>query len=231
MKVLAWNIQSGGGRRIGRIVEAIARHNPDVAVISEFKHGSSGHELAAGLSRQGLSHHSPPADESGMNTVFIASRLPIHSVTRFPNPEVARHLLQVEIAGLRIIGCYFPQKNEKKPVFDRLLTMMKESDGPCLVTGDLNTGRNPEDSEGAPFYCADYFGAFEPLGFHDLWVRQHGKKREFTWYHTSGNGMRIDHALGSRSLLPRVADVSYSHAERTVSPRVSDHSVMLVQLD
>jgi len=41
-------------------------------------------------------------------------------------------------------------------------------------------------------------------------------------------GYRLDHALISPALLPRVVDVQYSHAER--GKGMSDHSGLVLQL-
>jgi hypothetical protein len=39
VKLLAWNIQHGGGARLPRIVEEITAYDPDVIVVAEFGTG------------------------------------------------------------------------------------------------------------------------------------------------------------------------------------------------
>ena len=37
MRIVSWNIRAGGGRRIARIADQIARWAPDVVALSEFR--------------------------------------------------------------------------------------------------------------------------------------------------------------------------------------------------
>jgi endonuclease/exonuclease/phosphatase family metal-dependent hydrolase len=37
VKLLAWNIQHGGGTRLVRIVEEISAYDPDVIAVTEFR--------------------------------------------------------------------------------------------------------------------------------------------------------------------------------------------------
>jgi hypothetical protein len=39
MRLLAWNIRQGGGSRLARIADALARHEADVLVLSEYRGG------------------------------------------------------------------------------------------------------------------------------------------------------------------------------------------------
>jgi len=38
-RLLAWNIQNGGGTRIPRIVEEISAYDPDVVAVTEYPAG------------------------------------------------------------------------------------------------------------------------------------------------------------------------------------------------
>src|SRR5436190_183173 len=52
--LLAWNIRQGGGTRLARIIAAIAQHEADVLVISEYRGGESGERLRAALAAEPL---------------------------------------------------------------------------------------------------------------------------------------------------------------------------------
>ena len=41
VRLLAWNIRQGGGARLPVIGEALARHDADVLVLSEYRGGDS----------------------------------------------------------------------------------------------------------------------------------------------------------------------------------------------
>ena len=51
LRLFAWNIRQGGGKRLGAIVETCVRHDADVLVISEYRGGESGERLRAALAK------------------------------------------------------------------------------------------------------------------------------------------------------------------------------------
>jgi hypothetical protein len=53
MRLLAWNIRQGGGSRLTAICEALARHDADVLVLSEYRGGDSALRLREALARLG----------------------------------------------------------------------------------------------------------------------------------------------------------------------------------
>jgi hypothetical protein len=55
VKLLAWNIQHGGGARLARIVEGISAYDPDVVAVTEFR-ASPGVALCDALKQRGLSN-------------------------------------------------------------------------------------------------------------------------------------------------------------------------------
>jgi hypothetical protein len=73
LRLFAWNIRQGGGTRLSRIAAAIAQHDADVLVISEYRGGDSGERLRASLAAIGYRHTTaltPPS--AGGNGVLIA---------------------------------------------------------------------------------------------------------------------------------------------------------------
>ena len=44
--LLTWNIRAGGGTRLARIAEAIAAHEADVLVLTEYRSGEAGNDCA-----------------------------------------------------------------------------------------------------------------------------------------------------------------------------------------
>ena len=50
MRILTWNLQHGGGRRISRIVEALRAYEADVLVLSEYRNNEGGFVLCEKLS-------------------------------------------------------------------------------------------------------------------------------------------------------------------------------------
>ena len=74
MLLLAWNIRQGGGSRLARIADALARQDADILVLSEYRGGEAAMRLLAALDSLGYRHVTklaPPPNRSG---VLIASR-------------------------------------------------------------------------------------------------------------------------------------------------------------
>jgi exonuclease III len=74
MRLLAWNIRQGGGSRLARIADALAHHEADILVLSEYRGGEAAARLRATLKVLGYRHataFAPPPSRSG---VLIAAR-------------------------------------------------------------------------------------------------------------------------------------------------------------
>lgn len=132
---------------------------------------------------------------------------------------------------INLFGCYFPNSERKRPVFDFLLDLPAEYlQQQTLLIGDFNTGRFHEDEAGATFACADQFEALLGQGWVDTWRSRNPEAREFSWYSRGwNNGFRLDQALASPSLDPRIKAVNYSHSEREAG--ISDHSMLIVDVE
>ena len=68
LRILSWNIRQGGGRRLGQIVDAIARHEPDVVAINET-HARTQPHLIDALKGRGLEFSvssNPTGRENGL---------------------------------------------------------------------------------------------------------------------------------------------------------------------
>ena len=66
LRLLAWNIRQGGGTRLAAIAAALARHEADILVISEYRGGDSASRLREALTGLGYRHQTdlapPPAE-------------------------------------------------------------------------------------------------------------------------------------------------------------------------
>jgi hypothetical protein len=54
LRLLAWNIRQGGGTRLPRITAAIAEHEADVLIISEYRGGESGERCVSRWPRSAI---------------------------------------------------------------------------------------------------------------------------------------------------------------------------------
>ena len=234
MKIVSWNIQQGGGRRIPNILGVISEHDADTVVLSEVTPDRAG-ELRAGLEALGYSHCHLPAIPPRDRGVLLASReacelragretsgLPHHRWAEvwFPAPAFS------------VVCTYFPAIPDAIrafwPLVHRACSDLRHR--PVLIVGDLNSGETACDAQGTPLSGDPWFTAMPLHGFTDLWRLAHGDRREYSWFSQRGgrdlNGFRLDHAFGSATLHGRVRTCCYSHGERTA--RVSDHSALVL---
>jgi exonuclease III len=237
MRVAAWNIQQGAPKRGGGVIRALLAHEPDLVVLTEFHPTRSG-VIVEGLSKAGFRHLA--VSEAGYGyQVLLASRLCLSDGMAIdPSSFPVGGYVQATIKEHDIVvaGVYVPVISavplEEKRRFWAMLHERAEHNRkhPYLVIGDWNTGDFPLDKESAlrPFSCTREYRQMTELGFEEAWRTLNPKRREFTWWSNRGTGFRIDHAFVSPALRARLVDARYSHRERET--KVSDHSVMIVDL-
>jgi exodeoxyribonuclease-3 len=230
MRLVTWNIRAGGGTRLERIAQAIALHQADVLVLTEYRSGEAGKRLRAVLRDQGFVWLSPVEPPGICNGVLIATRVRPGSIAHVTEhvPEPWR-MLTVTIDRVRVFGIYMPNLKAKIPYWEALIEASRShSRRHALAIGDFNTCRAFVDEPGATDRTALFMDRILASGFRDVWRDRFPDGREFSWYSHRGNGFRVDHAFVSSPLALRIGDIRYSHAERAIG--VSDHSALLLDI-
>lgn len=232
MRLLTLNIRHGGGARRRGLAEFIAAQAADVVVLTEYRANATGQALRKVMSEYGLRFQAAASTEPRVNSVCIASRLPFTQIA--PPGEgseercaEAHRVLAVRFQGWALAGVYFPQKEAKRRVFERVRDEVLPALGDrAVILGDLNTGRPFEDEARDTFHCTDRFDALLAAGLADAWRRRNPLAREFSWYSRAGNGFRIDHALCTPAFDASIRSVRYLHEPRLT--RITDHSALVV---
>jgi exonuclease III len=249
MRLLCWNIQHGGGVRRARIVEEITAYDPDAIALTAFraKPGASLRaDLCADLGERGWDHcetTDPPENRNGI-AVFSRSAIRRARPCLAPPGESARWL-DVDLPefgfGMAVLHIMAggsarnsPATVAKMRFWDAVVEAAEARlHEPFLLVGDWNTGMHRVDESGRSFVCEGHFAKLSEMGWTDLWRHHHPGTTEFTWYWTvrgvRGNGFRVDHAFATPSLLARVKECRYSHAERDAG--ISDHSLAIVEIE
>lgn len=193
MKLEAFNIRHGGGSRVAKIIESIQQHDPDLVLLTEFRQNRNGEKIQSLLHGLGYLYQVSGNSEPRANTVLFASRINFESYCFFEDLGSHSHrMLSVKFSNFTLLGFYFPQKDQKNPVFDKLISEIeKESDTAVIAIGDLNTGKHYLDEKGKSFYASEYMDKLDEAAF-DAWRLSHGDKREYSWYSNQGDGFRID---------------------------------------
>lgn len=252
VRVVAWNVQQGGGSRVARIIAALVALNPDVLVLSE--HRASG-PLASALHERGWIHQIGLPDPSGgYAAVLIASRSPIRNLgPNYPDAQCSPRWAHVEVidsgwavAGALIPGHHRDHPHRKEQFWDFVVTEFASQAArrPTLLIGDLNTGLHRIDETGATLRCSEHMMALREAGWVDVWHALHPNVRPpSSWWETmTGNGFRLDHAFLSPCSppalaidYPRVLDgtpTTRAGARKAVDeiPPLSDHVPVVVDL-
>lgn len=164
MRIITWNLQHGGGKRIGGIIEALRSYSANVIVLSEFRSNPPGGMLRGELEGMGYLFQAAPPAVARSNTVLVAAREPFEALT-FPgemsDPELGDFSTSVLLArfpDLNVFGLYLPGEERKRPVYGFLLNLPAEYlESDSLLIGDFNTGRHHLDEAGATFMSAHQF--------------------------------------------------------------------------
>ena len=231
MKVISWNIQHGGGRRIDQICEAIAYWKPDVLCLQEARK-SNALKLIGACRTIGVSYHFlSETQNDSENAIFLAARAPIDAGDFVSDRLEKCHIIEAEIEGLTVLPVHFPQKSAQVPLFQALLNDSQSLLAlDSMLIGDLNCGVPFKDSAHKTFANAKQFQALLGAGWIDLYRKEFGSEaRDFTWISPkTKRGFRYDHALGSESLSRRLVRFCYDHTPR--ERQLSDHSALILEL-
>lgn len=228
LKILSWNIQQGGGSRILKISDAIGKIAPEIFTLSEFRNNKNGITLRNYFLNQGYNHQCVAQASSDKNGVIICSKLPFNA-EHFPkaDPTYSHGVIKARFEAFSLYGVYLPHK-KKHVLFDFLLKEIEQSDLPCVIAGDYNSGINHVDQKGNSFMYSDFFPKAGKLGYLDAFRERHGQVKEYSWYSHQGNGYRYDHTYIHEDLKPILRDCYYLHEYR--EKKYADHSPMILEL-
>lgn len=230
MRIATLNIRHGGGKRVPALLQFLQTLNADLLVLTEFRAGATGDAIQNGLAACGFGFQAPSSMKTGQNAVLIASRIEASTEDQAAGPPSQEHCLSVvRVGDLTVLGCYFPQGERKRPVFNRVLQLTRHLRPLGLVLGDLNTGLPFQDENKRTFKCIDAFQSLLQDNLVDAWRSRHQHDREYSWFSSHGNGFRIDHALATVSFNARVTSVEYDHSSRET--RITDHSALVISSD
>jgi exodeoxyribonuclease-3 len=237
------------------VLELLAEHRPDVALLQETKCAPDGFpwvELAdAGYTAV---HHS--AGQWAGVALLARSELPISDpILGLPGEPAALEARWCEatIEGIRFASTYVPNgRGLDSPEFPRKLTFLEAiaervaapRDHPLVVAGDFNVARadldvyDPGAFLGSTHVTDEERSRLENVlehGLIDAYRHLHPTDTQFTWWDYraghfhKGLGLRIDLALLSEDLSERLSAAGIDRNYRK-GPKPSDHAPLLVEL-
>lgn len=242
MRLVAWNIQQGGGSRAGRIVQQIDKWQPDVIGLCEFQDSAVGRDLAASIEQLGLKYQASAIDAAsrGINFVFIASKVPFEMRPYSGFLSNTGRWLHVALPETEIMLMHVPNASEKNrdkqcfldEVVDACSTASTKN---AVAIGDTNSGVPGVDAESGFFKpgCPEdkWFRRMAEIGWTDIWRERNPDGREYTWYSSKDNGFRLDQAFSPKSVTPAIKSIRYDWGEGGRSARLSDHAAIVVDME
>ncbi|MEM7800241.1 MAG: endonuclease/exonuclease/phosphatase family protein [Chloroflexota bacterium] len=248
LRLVSWNIRSGGGKRIEGIFGQLLKWQPDIIGLSEFRGTPASQWVAQALHAAGYPHQYSTVnlDKLAVNSLLLASRFPFELVTLPDMPTIKERWLLARIncnpaitIGVMHVPNYTTPKR-KYPFLDALLKMTKAwKQGPAILMGDTNCGKRGVDEEkrSPPKFQRehDFIVGIETNGWLDVFRHRHGDRREYTWYSHRNNGFRLDYAFGSPHFHGAIIEVQHKWGISKTEPErregLSDHAALVIDVD
>jgi exodeoxyribonuclease-3 len=255
VRIVTWNVNSLRAR-MPRVLQFLAEFRPDIALLQETKANADGFPEDELREAGYTAVHSSGGRWAGVAILARAgleSSDPQLGLPGDPVPDEARWC-EATIGGVRFASVYVPNgRTLDSPEFPRKLAFLDAmtarvralGDVPLVVAGDMNIA--PEDRdvydpaafEGGTHVTAEERGRLAALtqedGMLDAYRALHPDEVQFTWWdYRAGNfhkglGLRIDLALVSASLAPRLTACGMVRDYRK-GTKPSDHAPLLVEL-
>lgn len=254
MKIATWNVNSVKAR-LDRLLAFLERETPDVLCLQELKTQDDQFPVEE---VEAIGYRAAVFGQKTYNGVAILSRTAPASVVRgmddgFDDPQA--RLIAAKIEGIHVICVYVPNgktvgsdKYEYKLAWlGRLRVWLDAHYAPSdsvLLCGDMNVA--PEARDAAfPERWSDSvlchsearaaFGSVRAWGLEDLFRLRHPDDDQYSWWDyrmlafPKGDGLRIDHVLGTQPVVERCTDVRIDRNERK-GKKPSDHVPVIVVL-
>ena len=254
MKITSWNVNSIRAR-LGHVLDWAEENQPDLLCLQETKvqnedfplemFGDAGWEICLNGQRT-------------YNGVALISKHPITNVVRDTGDDTLdqqKRFIGCTINGVRVYNLYVPNGKEptspsfkfKEDWYSSLKNYLKANHTPhekVLVCGDFNVAPadidvfDPSEVAGQVCFHPDeheWLNKLMDWGLTDSFRHLYPAEKAFTWWDYRAaafprdRGMRIDHHLVSKGLLPDVKSVIFDKEERA-KERPSDHIPVTLEL-
>ncbi len=256
MKIVTWNVNSLKVR-LPRVLEFLAQHKPDIALMQETKTEAEAFPVAE-LAAAGYhaAHHSA-GRWAGVAIVARADLALDDPVAGLPGElrgDEARWI-ETTAGGLRVVSTYVPNGREVgSPTFEEKLAFLDaaavriaelRARGPLLVGGDFNVAPADLDVYDPVVFVGSTHVTDEErsriaalLAAGDLvdsYRRLHPETVQYTWWDYRqghfhrGMGLRIDLLLASASLAASIVACGIERDYRK-GTKPSDHAPLMVEL-
>jgi exodeoxyribonuclease-3 len=258
MKICTFNVNSIRVRK-DLIVEWLKHRNEDIDILC-FQELKAMDSLFPYEDFENLGFQCEVFGQKAYNGVAICSKLPFKDIQKGLGDatwDEQKRFIAATINGIRIINIYAPHGgllgeekfDYKQGWYKKLISNLDNSSSPndpIMIVGDLNVAHEDRDvydaeaQEGGIGTLQEERERFEELlkwGLVDAFRHKYPDKIQFTWWDYIGGaiwrdqGMRIDYALCTESLIHRVDSVDIDlWPRKRREPKPSDHAPLIATL-
>ena len=223
MLILNWNILSGGGKRVPRIMKFILDLCPSVCVLTEYRLGYSGADIKAKMLESGYGYWVEPETQCSKNSAAVFSQEPLAPARLSVEiPESLRpYLVATEVRNLCLIGVFCATQDVGGQLIDYLVKLAdQDRERSYVVLGDFFFGpRRSNPNYGKPLQKLEKAGWVNALDSFN--------PSDETWScQTSRGKSRPDHCYLLGPISTKVHEMGYIPVGPDGS--VSDHVPMIV---
>jgi len=259
MKICTFNVNSIRVRK-DLIIDWINHRGDDLDILC-FQELKSVEDLFPFTDFEQKGFHCEVFGQKTYNGVAICAKQPLRSTQKGFKDDILneqKRFISVQTGGIHLINIYAPHGGlegeekfqYKQDWYHKLMAHLNDChspEDPLLIVGDFNVAREDTDVFD-PIALKDSIGTlpaeravFEELmswGFVDTFRHKYPDTKQFTWWNYIGGaiwkdeGMRIDYALCTRSLVEKVEDVEVDlWPRRRRLPKPSDHGPLIITLN
>lgn len=226
MKLIMWDIDSGGRNQIDSIVENIRKENSDIVVLTGFRLNHNKRLIINSLKDIGYEHiiykYVPNKHQ---DTVLIASREKFE--VENSKGSVNDSFLIIKNDDFYIAGMNFTHNLSQKDLVNIFKSKLNHLvDKKLIVTGNMQTAKNyaSKNSLGKKF-CKKYIDFKDMNLKNTLETMTNYNPDEYSWVSKSGEEYNVDFILTSNKFDEECCYCYYNHDVKT--SRVSSHSMIV----
>ena len=256
MRIATWNVNSVKARE-ARLIDWLARHEPDILCLQELKTTDEAFPLA---SVEGAGYGAAVFGQKTYNGVAILSRHPIEDVDRgLGDEDPQARFIGATVQGLRVFSAYFPNGRSvgsesfayKLAWMARLRAYLGDrltGADPVVLTGDFNVAPFDDDAENPELWSESVLchpdaraalAEVRDFGFVDVFRKHHPGGHVYSWWDyrrlafPKNDGLRIDHIYATDPVA-KTSTSAYVDREQRKGPKTdkpSDHAPVVADFD
>ena len=238
MRIVSWNIQQGGkSTHVDQLCHQLSEWSPDFVGLSEFRDSATSQRIREHLDSIGLNHqHVTEPPETKKDFMLCACRFPMTHEVAPEELETTGRWAHLQVRGLHLLQMIVPLRSSGlKWKFHHWVVgeMRKISTEQAVCFGDANSGVPGVDESGNYFDKreADWFHSIQESGWMDVWRSRNPTAREYTWYHNSGNGFRLDQGFAPKPFEGNVTQIRYDWGQGGRDAKLSDHAAIVFDVN